>query len=201
MIPSNNVSRVYDPHTLSIMAIAFDRACDFVPVQFRDSDYMRRKLASHIIRRVNDGESDRRASPTRPSYPFFGNPIDAGRRSASRRESFADWPQGVKAADMPVEQPTRAARRIKPSSVKNSKPLNGLDDWARSSNRICRFLALEGDFLANSILRIPRIGSRDRLARADGAGDLRCGHASGGERQAGFVPLRLDQIIDMNTPW
>jgi hypothetical protein len=61
MIPSNNISRVYDSHTLSIMAIAFDRACDILPVQFRDSDYMRRKLASHIIRHVNDGESD----PTR----------------------------------------------------------------------------------------------------------------------------------------
>src|SRR5262245_38090878 len=61
MIPSNNISRVYDPHTLSIMAIAFDRACDFLPVQFRNSDYMRRKVASHIIRHVNDGESD----PTR----------------------------------------------------------------------------------------------------------------------------------------
>ena len=60
MTPSNNISRVYDPHTLSIMAIAFDRACDFLPVQF-SSDYMRRKLASHIIRHVNDGESD----PTR----------------------------------------------------------------------------------------------------------------------------------------
>ena len=58
MIPSNNISHVYDPHTLSIMANAFDRACDFLPVQFRDSDYMRRKLASHIIRHVNDGESD-----------------------------------------------------------------------------------------------------------------------------------------------
>jgi hypothetical protein len=56
MIPSNNISRVYDPHTLSIMAIAFDRACDFLPVQFRDSDYMRRKLASHIIRHFNDGD-------------------------------------------------------------------------------------------------------------------------------------------------
>src|SRR5262249_5781546 len=61
MMPSNNISRVYDPHTLSIMALAFDRACDFLPVQFRGSDYMRRKLASHIIRHVNDGESD----PTR----------------------------------------------------------------------------------------------------------------------------------------
>ena len=60
MIPSN-VSRVYDPHTLSIMGIAFGRACDFLPVQFRGSDYMRRKLASQIIRHVNDGESD----PTR----------------------------------------------------------------------------------------------------------------------------------------
>jgi hypothetical protein len=61
MIPSNGISRVYDPDTLSVMAVAFDRACDFLPVQFRDSDQMRRKLASHIVRHVNDGESD----PTR----------------------------------------------------------------------------------------------------------------------------------------
>src|SRR6516165_10018641 len=73
---SNNISRVYDPHTLSIMAIAFDRACDFLPVQFRDSDYMRREVASHIIRHVNDGESDPTRLADSASSPFFGNPID-----------------------------------------------------------------------------------------------------------------------------
>jgi hypothetical protein len=61
MTTSSGIKHVYDPDTLSIMTDAFDRACDFLPVQFRDSDHMRRKLASHIIRHVNDGESD----PTR----------------------------------------------------------------------------------------------------------------------------------------
>jgi hypothetical protein len=61
MIPSNGISRVYDPDTLSVMAIAFDRACDFLPVQFRDRDDMRKKLASHIVRHVDAGEND----PTR----------------------------------------------------------------------------------------------------------------------------------------
>jgi hypothetical protein len=40
------------------MTNAFDRACDFLPVQFRNNDRMRRKLALHIIRDLNDGESD-----------------------------------------------------------------------------------------------------------------------------------------------
>lgn len=40
------------------MTNAFDRACDSVPVQFRNSDRMRRKLALHIIRHINDGETD-----------------------------------------------------------------------------------------------------------------------------------------------
>jgi hypothetical protein len=61
MTTSSGIKHVYDPDTLSIMTDAFDRACDFLPVQFRDSDHMRRKLASHIVRHVNDGESD----PTR----------------------------------------------------------------------------------------------------------------------------------------
>jgi hypothetical protein len=40
------------------------------------------------------------------------------------------------------------------------------------------FWPLEGDFLANSILRIP--SNREAvILRADGAEDLRCGHASG----------------------
>jgi hypothetical protein len=58
MTPSSGIRHVYDPDTLGIMTNAFDRACDFLPVQFRDSDGVRRKLALHIIRRVNDGESD-----------------------------------------------------------------------------------------------------------------------------------------------
>ena len=58
MTQSSEIMRVYDPDSLRIMADAFDRACDCLPVQFRDSDGMRRKLALHIISRVNDGESD-----------------------------------------------------------------------------------------------------------------------------------------------
>jgi hypothetical protein len=61
MIPSNGIKRAYDPDCLRIMTNAFDRACDSLPMQFRDSDRMRRKLAMHIIHQVNDGESD----PTR----------------------------------------------------------------------------------------------------------------------------------------
>jgi hypothetical protein len=58
MTTPSGIRHVYDPDTLSIMTNAFDRACDFLPVHFRDSDHMRRKLALHIIRHVNDGESD-----------------------------------------------------------------------------------------------------------------------------------------------
>jgi len=61
MTPSSGTRPVYDPDTLRIMTDAFDRACDFLPVQFKNSDRMRRKLALHIIRHVDDGESD----PTR----------------------------------------------------------------------------------------------------------------------------------------
>ena len=61
MTPSSGIRCVYDPETLTIMTHAFDRACNFLPAKFRDSDNMRRRLAFHIIRHVNDGESD----PTR----------------------------------------------------------------------------------------------------------------------------------------
>jgi hypothetical protein len=61
MTPSSGTRPVYDPDTLRIMTDAFDRACDFLPVQFRNSERMRRRLALHIIRHVDDGESD----PTR----------------------------------------------------------------------------------------------------------------------------------------
>jgi len=61
MIPSIGTRCVYDPATLRIMTSAFDRACDLLPVEFRKSDHMRKKVALHIIRRIDDGESD----PTR----------------------------------------------------------------------------------------------------------------------------------------
>ena len=59
MIPLIGSRCVYDPEALMVMTDAFDRACDFLPAEFRDSDRMRRKLALHIIRQVDDGESDR----------------------------------------------------------------------------------------------------------------------------------------------
>jgi hypothetical protein len=58
MPSSNGVRRVYDPDTLQLMSKAFDRACGFLPAEFQDSDRVRARLASHIIRQINDGESD-----------------------------------------------------------------------------------------------------------------------------------------------
>jgi hypothetical protein len=58
MTPSSSIRCVYDPDTLSIMTNALDRACETLPFQFRDSEHMRRKLALHIMRQINDGESD-----------------------------------------------------------------------------------------------------------------------------------------------
>ena len=57
MVPSSGIE-CYDPEILTIMGNAFDHACDCLPVQFRGSDNLRRKLALHIIREINDGESD-----------------------------------------------------------------------------------------------------------------------------------------------
>ena len=70
MTPSSGIRHVYDHDTLGIMTKAFDRACDFLPVQFRDSDGVRRKLALHIIRHVNDGKSDPASSPSQPSLSY-----------------------------------------------------------------------------------------------------------------------------------
>ena len=61
MISSGGIKPVYDPDTLGVMAEAFDRACRFLPNQFRHNDRMRRRLALQIIRHVNEGETD----PTR----------------------------------------------------------------------------------------------------------------------------------------
>jgi len=41
-----------------VMTNAFDRACEFLPAQFKDSEQMRRRLALQIIHQVDDGESD-----------------------------------------------------------------------------------------------------------------------------------------------
>jgi hypothetical protein len=61
MVSSSGIKRVYDPDTLKIMADALDRACRYLPAQFKYNDRMRRKLALHIIRHLNEGETD----PTR----------------------------------------------------------------------------------------------------------------------------------------
>jgi hypothetical protein len=45
MLPSSGIKPVYHPDTLKIMGDAFDRACRFLPVQFKYNDRMRRKLA------------------------------------------------------------------------------------------------------------------------------------------------------------
>ena len=58
LTPSSGIKCVYDPETLAIMGHALDHACSVLPTQFRDSEYMRRKLALHIIRQVDDGEDD-----------------------------------------------------------------------------------------------------------------------------------------------
>jgi hypothetical protein len=58
MSPASGIKPVYDPATLKVMADAFDHACNFLPDQFRDSDSVRKKLALHIIRDINDGEID-----------------------------------------------------------------------------------------------------------------------------------------------
>src|SRR6266702_8236154 len=75
MTTSSGIRRFYDPDTLSIMTNAFDRACDSVPVQFRNSDRMRRKLALHIIRHITTARLMQRASQTRPSSPSSGNQL------------------------------------------------------------------------------------------------------------------------------
>jgi hypothetical protein len=68
--------------------------------------------------------------------------------------------------------------------------LNGLDDLARSSNRICPFLAFGGRFPCKFDFEDSlESGSRDFFSlRADGAEDLRCGFRA-----------RLDQIIDHSS--
>ena len=58
MTPSRSIRCAYDPETAAIMTHALDRACRALPTQFSGSDYMRRKLALHIIHQVEAGEHD-----------------------------------------------------------------------------------------------------------------------------------------------
>jgi hypothetical protein len=73
--PSSTLKKaaIYDPQTLTIMSRALDRACNFLPAQFGDTDYIRTRLAVHIIRHVNDGESDpsRLANQAIASIPWY----------------------------------------------------------------------------------------------------------------------------------
>ena len=61
MTLSSGITYVYEPETVAIMINALDRACSVLPAQFSDSEYMRQKLALHIMHQVDDGEND----PTR----------------------------------------------------------------------------------------------------------------------------------------
>jgi hypothetical protein len=67
-----SVGDALSTHTLTIVTRAFHRAC-ILPAQFRDGDYMRRRLAVHIITHVNDGESDpaRVADSAVSSIPWY----------------------------------------------------------------------------------------------------------------------------------
>lgn len=58
MTPSSSIRRMYDPETVAVMTNALDHACSCLPAQFRESEYMRKKLALHIIHQVDDGESN-----------------------------------------------------------------------------------------------------------------------------------------------
>jgi hypothetical protein len=66
-------SAIYDPETLTIMTRALDRACNFLPAQFRDTDYMRKRLAFEIVRHLNNGERDpiRLADSAVSSIPWY----------------------------------------------------------------------------------------------------------------------------------
>jgi hypothetical protein len=64
MVASSDIGCAYDPELLTIMGNAFDHACDCLPAKFRDSDSLRKRIALHIIREINDGESN----PTRLAH-------------------------------------------------------------------------------------------------------------------------------------
>ena len=50
--------RVYPPETLTVMAAAFDQACQSLPKAVNGNDDVRRQLALVILRHVDQGEHD-----------------------------------------------------------------------------------------------------------------------------------------------
>src|SRR6266516_312252 len=75
MTTSSGIRRFYDPDTLSIMTNAFDRACDSVPVQFRNSDACGGSLPCTLSATSTTARLMQRASQTRPSSPSSGNQL------------------------------------------------------------------------------------------------------------------------------
>ena len=50
--------RVYTPEALTVMAAAFDQACQSLPRAINGNDDLRRQLALIILQRVDRGERD-----------------------------------------------------------------------------------------------------------------------------------------------
>ena len=63
MSSSFDVIRVYNPDTLKLMAVAFERAWQSLPANVKDSERARRKLTLLVLRYVDRGEHD----PMRPA--------------------------------------------------------------------------------------------------------------------------------------
>jgi hypothetical protein len=58
MLPSSDVTYVYDPEALQMMGVAFDIVCEAFPPNMKDHEAARRKLALLILRHVDRGERD-----------------------------------------------------------------------------------------------------------------------------------------------
>jgi hypothetical protein len=63
MPPSHDIIHVYNPYTLKLMTVAFERAWQSLPANFKDTERARRKLALLVLRYVDRGEHD----PMRPA--------------------------------------------------------------------------------------------------------------------------------------
>ena len=58
MLPSSELTYVYDPEALKMMGAAFDTVCEAFPPDMKDHEAARRKLALLILRHVERGERD-----------------------------------------------------------------------------------------------------------------------------------------------
>ena len=58
MLPSGDVTYVYDPEALEIMGAAFDTVCEAFPPNMKDHEGAKRKLALLILRHADRGERD-----------------------------------------------------------------------------------------------------------------------------------------------